>query len=475
MAFLKWPGQDKPPTLLKLRSSAGLIVTTCSFAIFTDIFLYGVIVPVLPFSLETRVGISTDRIQYWVSMALAVYGAALLAGSPVWGYLADRIQNRRVPMLIGLVLLSGATVFLCAGRNLPLFLIGRVLQGISAALTWTVGLALVVDTVDRDHIGKAMGWISMASSLGILSAPLLGGLVYGKGGYYSVFSMCFGLLAVDIVLRLVIIEVKEAKRWLDDADPAPASAPEPLRIGEPKTEQVGQDVVYRAVGPAKEETDASRTPIKTLLRLLRQPRFLAALWGTLVQAVIQTSLESTLPLLTHDIFGWDSIGAGLIFLPLIVPSFLGPLIGMIGDRYGPKWLATFGFLFATPFVVCLRFVSEDKIEHKIMLCGLLVGVGITMACIFGPLMAEITWSVEGEDGNSGVGQIAQAYGLYNMAFSGGTLVGPILGGMIRDSAGWGTVGWSLGIVVFVSAVPTLLYTGGPLDVKFQRRTRYSTH
>ncbi|KAJ4162505.1 hypothetical protein NW754_013933 [Fusarium falciforme] len=81
MAILEWTRQDKPPQLLKLRSSAGLIVTTCSFAIFTDIFLYGVIVPVLPFSLENRVGISTDRVQYWVSIALAVYGAALLGGS----------------------------------------------------------------------------------------------------------------------------------------------------------------------------------------------------------------------------------------------------------------------------------------------------------------------------------------------------------------------------------------------------------
>ncbi|KAF4983875.1 hypothetical protein FZEAL_816 [Fusarium zealandicum] len=474
MASIKWPRQDKPPILLKLRSSAGLIVTTCSFAIFTDIFLYGVIVPILPFSLEDRIGVSSDRVQYWVSIALAVFGAALLAASPIWGYLADRIQNRRLPMLVGLILLTGATVFLCLGRNLPLFMVGRALQGISAALTWTVGLALVVDTVDKNHVGKAMGWISMATSLGILTAPLLGGVVYGKGGYYSVFAMCFGLLAVDIVLRLVIIEVKEAKVWLD-AGTTPPSDPEGLRAedhlkAEENTRNLGQAVAE----PDKEELDGSRTPIKTLINLLRQPRFLAALWGTFIQAIIQTSLESTLPLLTHETFGWDSIGAGLIFLPIIIPSFLSPLIGMACDRYGPKWLSTLGLLFATPFVVCLRFVTENTIDHKILLCGLLVGVGITMACIFGPLMAEITWCVQGKDGNDGAGQIAQAYGLYNIAYAGGSLVGPIMGGMIRDTAGWGTVGWTLGIVVFVSGIPTLLYTGGPLDLAKCRGPRSSS-
>lgn len=35
MALLRWPHKDNPPVLLKVRSSAGLIVTTCSFAIFT--------------------------------------------------------------------------------------------------------------------------------------------------------------------------------------------------------------------------------------------------------------------------------------------------------------------------------------------------------------------------------------------------------------------------------------------------------
>ncbi|KAI9897117.1 hypothetical protein N3K66_008139 [Trichothecium roseum] len=82
--------KDRPPVLLQLRSSAGLIVTTASFAVFTDIFLYAVIVPVLPFALSERAGINEEDVQYWVSISLAVYGAALLVASPLWGYFADR-------------------------------------------------------------------------------------------------------------------------------------------------------------------------------------------------------------------------------------------------------------------------------------------------------------------------------------------------------------------------------------------------
>ena len=345
-----------------------------------------------------------------------------------------------------------------------MLLIGRALQGASSALTWTVGLALVVDTVGKDQVGMAMGWIGMSLSLGILTSPLLGGVVYGKAGYYPVFAMCFGLIAVDIVLRLSIIEIKDAKQWLDNDEPRLEEA---LPQVPGNQEKGGQDLPT-ATGNISAATQTHHNPFATLWKLLKKPRLSAALWGTLVEAIIHSSLDSTVPLFVSETFHWDSIGAGLIFLPVVIPTFLSPLIGKLCDRYGPKWAATFGFLFAVPFFVCLRFVSKDTMGHKVMLCGLLLGIGIAVSFIIGPLMAEITWGTEDEENESGPSTSAQAYGLYNMAFSGGTLVGPIMGGMIRDRAGWGTVGWSMAIVMFFTAITQLIWTGGPLSLKFRK-------
>lgn len=362
-------------------------------------------------------------------------------------------------MLFGLVLLAAATIFLCLSTSIAMLLVGRALQGLSAALTWTVGLALIVDTVDRSHIGTAMGWVGTATSLGILSGPLLGGIVYGRAGYYSVFAMCFGLLAVDIFLRLIIIEVKDAKKWLAPVEPEDHNSR--AEQDDSGDVEAGQDPPSATALDQRAGAARPQSPIATLWGLLSKPRLLAALWGTLVEAIIQTAFDSVVPLYVAEIFGWGSIGAGLIFLPVVLPFFLSPLIGAVGDRCGPKWLATFGFALATPFLVCLRFVDEDTIRHKIMLCGLLFATGFALACVFGPLMAEITWSVQGDAESKDDADIpyAQAYGLYNMAFSGGAMVGPILGGMIRDSAGWGTVGWSLAIVTAFTAVTQLIWTG----------------
>jgi MFS family permease len=99
-----------------------------------DMFLYGVIVPVIPFALQSRSHIEENRVQYWVSVLIAIYGASLLAFSPVCGWFADRGSSRRSPLLIGLLALLGSTVLLQVGNSTGTLIAGRFLQGASAAV-----------------------------------------------------------------------------------------------------------------------------------------------------------------------------------------------------------------------------------------------------------------------------------------------------------------------------------------------------
>jgi MFS family permease len=131
----------------------------------------------------------------------------------IWGVLADRTKDRRTPMLAGLVLVGAGTLILCFMQNVAMLVVGRVLQGMSSALTWSVGLALIVDTVPAERVGWAMGWMGIALALGTLSSPLLGGLVFSEAGYIPVWAMCFALVALDMMLRLLAIEAKPAAKW----------------------------------------------------------------------------------------------------------------------------------------------------------------------------------------------------------------------------------------------------------------------
>jgi MFS family permease len=123
-----------------------------------------------------------------------------------------------------------------------------------------------------------------------------------------------------------------------------------------------------------------------------------------------------------------------------------------------------------PFWALLRLVDHDSIEQKVLLCALLCLIGVALALILPPLMVEITEVVEAQErecpGHYGKkGAYGQAYGLFMAAWSLGSLIGPIWSGFVANTAGWGTMAWSLGFLSFSAAVPCLFLTGGFVMVK----------
>ena len=151
------------PVGLKWRCSTLFIVSTVGIGLFTDLFLYGLVVPILPFILQDRVNLPHHQIQSHVSGLLAAYAGASVLFSLPTGVLADRLPTRQLPFLVGLTALLLATLLLFLGRNVAVLTVARVLQGISAAVVWTIGLALVLDTVGPDNLGKTIGSVRLSA------------------------------------------------------------------------------------------------------------------------------------------------------------------------------------------------------------------------------------------------------------------------------------------------------------------------
>lgn len=356
-------------------------------------------------------------------------------------------------------------------RNRATAVLARILQGFANTVIWTTGLAIMVDTAGEAHVGEYMGWVGLALNAGSLVAPLLGGLVFARRGYNAVFAMALGVIAVDILARLLMIQRHDGKDGQADIEDWHSFASHPVGVaGFPETQ-------FHMVPPTSEEPRRyshsaaanlrrnSAWEAPTMVRLLVCPRFIAALEGIFVQAVVMSAFQAVLPLAVHTFYGWNSTLAGLMFLPLTAPALLGPLIGKVVDRTGPRLLAVTGFAMLCPSLILLRYASVDDAGRKGLLCFLLVLIGSGVTLTLEPLMAEITYVTSEQERGRQVerGQgasIAQAYALFNMAWAAGNTVGPFWGGLIMDKAGWDAVAWSLGLLAGVSAVPTLLWCGG---------------
>ena len=145
------------PLGLRWRSNTLFIIATVAVGLFTDLFLYGLVVPILPFMLKDKVGLPHEQIQSHVSGLLAAYAGASVLFSPFAGILADKTSTRQGPFLLGLTALLLATILLFLGTTVPVLAIARILQGISAAVVWTIGLALCLETVGPENLGKTIG------------------------------------------------------------------------------------------------------------------------------------------------------------------------------------------------------------------------------------------------------------------------------------------------------------------------------
>ena len=113
----------------------------------------------------------------------------------------------------------------------------------------------------------------------------------------------------------------------------------------------------------------------------------------------------------------------------------------------------------------LHLVTDSSVQQEVLLCGLLAFIGLATTFIATPSFTELAHTVDEKEkerpgifGNKGA--TAQAYGLSNSAFAAGCIFGPLFAGLIKDHAGWGTMGWSLGVLCAGTSVPVLLFMDG---------------
>ena len=412
-----------------------------------------------------------------------------MTNKAIAGWFADRGNSRRGPYLWGLIALAVSTLAFSVGRTKWVLFLGRLVNGASSAIVHTVGMAILADTVGQSGIGPAMGFVTLSIALGLVAGPILGGIIYHQLGYLAVFVSAYILVGLDFVLRLLMI-MDERKESDGDRDPKsneragvdygtvstkvskPNRSPSSNRSPSIKRCQSVSASLHSAKSSLLRSD--SPTPSKShphpVLILLSTPRFLVAILGDFMQSVVLTSLEAVLPNRIKLVFNYNSQLVAFVFLPLSLAPLLGPFLGHLSDRFGAKLMVCSGFLLTAPLLILLRLVDHYDEGQVALLCCLLLVIGMGLNMILTPVFSEVTYAIEAlEAKDPGLfgkkGAYAQAFGLMNVSYAAGSLVGPLVGGLLVGKVGWNGLTLAMGLVCAGCAVPCFLATGGRREGK----------
>ncbi|GMF70106.1 unnamed protein product [Aspergillus oryzae] len=358
-----------------------------------ETFLYGFVVPILSFMLESRLNMDPSKTQRMTTAVLTVHGFVSLIFAPVIAHFADKTPNRKAPLLIAL---AGCVA-------VEALFVGRILQAVAGSATWIIGFATLTDNVDLDHMGKAMGTAMAFVTAGQLSGPIVAGALLEWVGYWPTWSAPLLVLCLDIIARRLMIERRELP--LDDRPRSPKLAaphdPEeseraPLLPSTPTNESPD----YNAVPTEAEQVGPSRSFYRIMIGDIG---VVASVANTLIFATLISAFDATLPLHLRDTFHWNTLSVGMIFLSLQVPSMcLGPLVGWLRDRAGARWPVTIGWALSAPLLWLLGvpgekmfpWASPETNGEAIFITGL-VTIGIVFTLIRGAgtmqLVGESPW------------------------------------------------------------------------------------
>jgi MFS transporter, DHA2 family, methylenomycin A resistance protein len=305
-----------------------------------------------------RIGASlaggVSGLQWVVNAYTLTFASLLLSG----GTLGDRLGARNVYMA-GLAGFTVASALCGVAPSLALLTIGRVLQGISAALLVPASMALINGAcTDARERAAAFGVWAGLGGVAMAAGPLLGGVLIGLIGWRSIFLLNLPVCLAGIAMAARVAPQRRAgaPRRLDLAGQVAGIASLALLnatiIEAPSRGWLAPSVVAGFVAAiaailAFVALEKHRAQPMLPLGFFRQPVFSAAVLVSMISAFTFYGLLFDLSLYFQQERGYAPLRAGLAFLPLTVMVPLGSLLSRRAVTWlGPRMLVALASLLA---------------------------------------------------------------------------------------------------------------------------------
>jgi MFS family permease len=292
-----------------------------------------------------------------LNVAITSYLLAVAVFVPISGWAADRYGARRVFITaIGLFTLSSVACAL--SQDLQQLVLARIVQGMAGAMMVPVGRIILLRTVPKQDLLKAMSFLSIPALLGPVIGPPLGGFMVTYMSWHWIFliNIPIGILGIFLVLRFVA-EIRET--------------------GTPRLDWIGFLLSLIGVGIVcglLYGVHARRTEHPIIdLSLMRIPTFaISTLGGNLCRFAVGAT-PFLLAMLLQVGFGLSPFSAGLITFASAAGALLMKFVATpIVQRFGFRRVLTLNAILTGGFIiVCGAFNPATPVW--LMIAILLVG------------------------------------------------------------------------------------------------------
>lgn len=367
---------------------ATLLVAT--FVVILNETIMGVALPVLMVDL----GLTAATVQ-WLTTAFMLTMAVVI---PTTGFLLQRFSTRTV-FVAALGLFCSGTLLAGVAPGFWVLLLGRIVQASGTAIMLPLLMTTILTLVPLERRGAVMGNVSIVISVAPAIGPTLSGLILQFLGWRFMFLLVLPVALAALVygLRTLVNVNTEGDQPLDVVSvllsvpafggivfglsrfseaghgSAPWLAPVALGIGVVCLALfvARQRALIRGKGPLLDLRAFGFAMFRRGVALLGIAAF--ALFGAII----------LLPIYFQNIRGLSTLATGTLLLPGgLLMGLLGPAVGRLFDRYGPRGLATTGSVLLVATMLALTRVGPTTPVPLLLGVHLLLSVGL--ACLFTP-------------------------------------------------------------------------------------------
>jgi EmrB/QacA subfamily drug resistance transporter len=337
-------------------------------------------------TIRLDLGASVGQLEWTVNAYNLSFAVMLITAAAV----GDR-YGRRAFYAVGLGLFAASSAASALAPNVGLLIAARAVQGVSAALVLTLGLALLSAAFPPERRGTAIGLFSAVTGIAVASGPLVGGAIAEGLAWEWIFwlNVPIGLVAIPLVLAR-IDESFGGDTGLDVRGLALVSAGS-FGI-------VWSLVRGNSAGWGSFEVLASFAAGAMLIAAFvawelraREPMLPMRFFRSRAFSAGNAAIFFTLASLFTAVFffaqflqtalGYGPLDAGLRLIPWTATFItVAPVVGALVDRFGERPFMVAGLFVQAVGLGWIALVADPGLSYtEFVLPSIVAGVGVSMA------------------------------------------------------------------------------------------------